>query len=191
MKFPSPESVVRALRKKMRYCLSFLKKDWTLRDYPIRLRRQSDALADPESRFKLYPWSAQIDGWGVISGTGNSAEEASARLAVRLGEERARRASRGEPLPRPGTDVPIQFASTAGVKAHDTLLQDFIHRVLQLEWAFISDESTLWHFHTGDSNDAYVARIHQIYGVDVSDIADATIADILDRIVTHQQAQRQ
>ena len=176
---------------KWKYGLSFLKEDWTLRDYPIRLHQQADAHANPESRFKLFPWWAKIDGWEVMGGSGNSPEEAITQLAARFEEEQVKRASKGDAMPRPGTQVPIQFASTARANAHGPLLQDFIHRVLQLEWAFISDESALWHFHTNDSNDAYVSRIQEVYGVDISDIADAPIPQILDRIAVHYQAQRQ
>jgi hypothetical protein len=182
MKFPGPESVARALRMKSKYCLSFLTKNWTLREYPIRVRRQADAPADPDSRFKTYPWSAQIDGWGVISGTGNTRDEALSQLAVNFEEQKARRASEGKLLPRPGTQVPIQFASSERIAAHGPLVDDFIHRVLELPWAFISDGTELWHFHAKDSNDEYVSRIREIYGVDCSDLADASIADILDRI---------
>jgi hypothetical protein len=191
MKFPGPESVARTLRMKTKYCLSFLTKNWTLRHYPLRVRRQADAPADPDSRFKLYPWSAQIDGWGVIIGSGNTREEALAQLAANFENEKARRASEGKPLPRPGTDVPIQFAPTRRIAAHGPLVDDFIRRVLALPWAFLSDESRLWDFHQNDSNDAYLDRIRSVYSVDCSDLADAPLIDILDRIASHQHAQRQ
>jgi hypothetical protein len=190
MKLPGPPSITRALRMKTKYCLSFLKKDWTLRDYPIRVRNQGDAPADPGSRFKTYPWSAQIDGWGVISGLGNTRDEALEALAASFEKQRSERLAKAESLPRPGTQVPIQFASTKRIEAHAALADDFIHRVLELPWAFISDETELWHFHTNDSNDKYVSRISEIYGIDCSDLADAPIADILDRIAAHEHIQQ-
>jgi hypothetical protein len=176
---------------KWKFGLSFLKRDWQLRDYPIRVRKQGDAPADPNSRFKTYPWSAQIDGWGVISGLGNTRDEALSQLAVNFEEQKARRASEGKLLPRPGTHVPIQFASTELIAAHGPLVDDFIHRVLELPWAFISDESRLWQFPEGDPIDIYLDRIRTIYGVDCSDLADAPICEILERIAVRQQPQPQ
>jgi hypothetical protein len=76
----------------------------------------------------------------------------------------------------------IEFAPQDRVDAHPALLDDFIHRVLKLEGAFISDESSLWDFHMDANNDELLAQIKRVYGVDVSDIASGNIAEILDRI---------
>jgi len=61
-------------------------------------------------------------------------------------------------------------------------LDDFIHRVLDLPWAFISDQSSLWDFHADGNNDVLIAKIRDIYDVDVSDIETGNIAEILERI---------
>jgi hypothetical protein len=80
------------------------------------------------------------------------------------------------------TPRPIEFAPQDRVDAHPALLDDFIHRILELEGAFISDESSLWDFHMDMNNEELLARIKQGYGVDVSDIESANIAEILERI---------
>lgn len=178
----SVSAIARRAKRIWKWLLSFSKTTWTIRDYPVWLHRQADEPPDPDSRFKLYPWVAQIDGWNVISGMGNTRDEALAKLAEDFEKQRSERTAEGERLPRPGTDVPVQFASSVRVDAHRDLLNDFIHRVLELEWAFISDKTQLWNFSLGGSNDAYVTRVSEIYGVDISDIADAPVADILDRI---------
>ncbi len=85
-------------------------------------------------------------------------------------------------LPRPGTKVPIQFASTTRIERHPKLAKDFIQRIFGLEWAFISDESSLWDFHKEETNDTLVQKIRATYGVDVSDISSGNLADIFDRI---------
>jgi hypothetical protein len=54
--------------------------------------------------------------------------------------------------------------------------------VLNLDWAFISDESSLWDFHEAKTNEALIARIKEVYGVDVSDIESAKLPEILERI---------
>jgi len=59
---------------------------------------------------------------------------------------------------------------------------DFITRALGLEWAMLTDESSLWDFHSEKNNDALVAKIKEVYGVDVSDLKDAELYKIFDRI---------
>ncbi len=56
--------------------------------------------------------------------------------------------------------------------------------MLGLGWAFVSDESSLWDFHTGETNKVLIAKIKDPYGVDVSDIESGNLAMILDRIAT-------
>jgi len=68
------------------------------------------------------------------------------------------------------------------------LADDFIRRVLQLDWAWVSDESRLWDFHHLETNAAIVAKIREVYGVDVSDIESANLTDILDRIAANQRS---
>ena len=77
---------------------------------------------------------------------------------------------------------PIEFAPQDRVDAHPALLDDFIHRVLEMEGAFISDESSLWDFHMDMNNDDLLTRIKRVYGVDVSNIESGNIAMILERI---------
>ncbi len=53
---------------------------------------------------------------------------------------------------------------------------------LKLDWAFITDESSLWDF-TGDSSlKEFQDRIFLIYGVAVYDIEAGNLATILERI---------
>jgi hypothetical protein len=78
--------------------------------------------------------------------------------------------------------VPIEFAATEQVDAYPELTDDFIRRVLGLEWAFISDGSSLWDFCTGQSLNAFYTRIEELYGVDVSDITSANLTRILSKI---------
>jgi hypothetical protein len=90
-------------------------------------------------------------------------------------------------LLRPGIVGPLEFASQERVKANQDLSEEFIRRVLNLDWAWISDESSLWDFHTNETNDMLHAKIMEVYGVDVSDIESAKLSEILDRISTSQK----
>lgn len=165
-----------------KYFLSFFKRDWNLSDYPVSVREHE---IDPDyvaTRLKQYRYTARIVKWWVIDGGGDTKAEALNNLQKSFSTITAERAKSGKNLPRPGTHVPIEFASTQRVDAHAELAEDFIRRVLNLEWAWISDESSLWDFHTSDDNTALVAKIKEVYGVDVSDIESANISQIFNRI---------
>jgi len=161
---------------------------WELGDYPISVRRQElDPDYDKNSRFKQHPYSASIIKWN-ISGSGNTKEEALSDLVTWFATRKAALAEEGKPLPRPGTKVPIEFASQERVDVHPELTQDFIERVLGFKWAFISDESSLWDFHEDQTNELLVAKIRSVYGVSVDDVESARIWEILDRIAESQES---
>ncbi len=164
-------------------CLSFRKAAWELSDYPIRIKKQefdpSSEYASP--RFKQHDYVARIVNW-PLSGGGDSKGEALSNLQRSWEAARDKRKIAGTPLPRPGKRVPIEFASRDNVAVHAELEQDFIQRILGLEWAWISDESSLWHFHTQETNEYYLETIREAYGIDVTDIESGYIFEILDRI---------
>src|SRR3954469_7048383 len=87
----------------VKYLLSFRKRTWTLADYPVTVRQQAGAGPDAPA---VQPWLAQIAGWPQMPGLGDTREAALAHLAERLATYQAG----GQPLPRPGTRVPIRFA---------------------------------------------------------------------------------
>ena len=167
-----------------KWLLSFFKQDWTLSDYPISLRKHE---IDPEylaTRLNQHRYSAQIVNWWVISGGGDTKTEALQELQKHFAEVKGEKEKDRKKLPRPGTHVEIEFASRERVNAHSELTEDFVHRVLNLDWAWISDESSLWDFHSSDDNKDLITKIREVYGVDVSDIESAKLWQILDRIAT-------
>ena len=168
-----------------KWFLSFRKRDWELEDYPVYIRSQQSDLASAfdNPRFKLHRYFAQIVNWH-ITGCGDTREKARQDLSSIFAAIKSHKRETGKPLPRPGTRVPLEFVSQQRVKAHAELAEDFIHRVLELESAWISDESSLWDFHADENNDAYITKIKEIYGVDVSDIQSANLAEILERIAS-------
>jgi len=174
--------LTRTVKAIWKYLLSYRKKDWELSDYPIEVRWQKGDSPLRNERWKEHVFWASIIRWHVIGGSGDSSAEAMAELEKNFAAVRVRRSEEGKGLPRPGTSVPIEFAPQNRVDAHPELLDDFVRRVLQLDWALITDESCLWHFHTDDSNDLYVGRIRAVYGVNVADIESGNIAEILNRI---------
>ena len=89
-----------------------------------------------------------------------------------------------QPLTRPEEprETMPEFAARNRIDQHPEIEKDFIRRVLELPWALISDESSLWDFHHDLTNEAFAEKIRGVYGIDVSDIRQGNIADILDRI---------
>jgi hypothetical protein len=167
-----------ALWKKL---ISYRKQEWDLDDYPLRVREQANAEEPANGRARIPRFAVDIVNWW-LSGTGETVEEARADLAERFTKAKEEKALVGELLPRPGSRVPIEFAEDQKVRLHQDLSQDFVLRVLQLQWAWISDESSLWDFHADESNDVLLARIKDVYGVDVSYIESAKLTDIFERI---------
>jgi hypothetical protein len=169
-----------------KFCLSFAKRDWDFGDYPVVIREQE---IDPKydgTRFQQYRYNAFIVGWG-LPGAGNNKSEALEALRKRFATAKVERRKVGKSLPRPGTRDPIQFASQERVSSHPELAEDFVHRVFGLKWAWISDESSLWDFHRDETNDSLIAKIKELYDVDVSDIQSGKLSEILDRIATKKQ----
>jgi len=165
-----------------KYVLSFLNRDWTLFDCPLAMREHEIDSGYTGTRLKQHRYSVAIVNWWVMSGGGDTKREALDELEKRFATEKGKRANAGKSLPRPGTHVPIEFASRQRVDAHPELAEDFIRRVLNLDWAWISDESSLWDFHSSDDNTELIAKIREVYEVDVSDIESARLSEILERI---------
>jgi hypothetical protein len=175
------------LRAVWKLFLSVRTRDWELDDYPVVIREQEADPAYDGTRLKQYRYVASILKWGLV-GLGDSEQESLQKLRSSFATAKAQRARTRTPLPRPGTRVPIEFASQERVSAHPELAEDFIRRVLELECAWISDESSLWDFHHDETNDILLAKVMEVYGLDVSDIESARLSEILERIASVQKA---
>lgn len=168
------------LKKAWKRGLSYRKSTWGFSDYPITVREQRDV---PEgSRYWARVLGLNLD---ETSATRVGALES---LERRFETRRGELAAEGKPSPRPGTEVPLKIAPQDRILKNDFLVNDFIERILDLPWALITDGSSLWHFHTGTSNEEYFAKIKEVYFVDVSDIESGNIAEILERIAAARAA---
>jgi len=180
--------VTNRIRAAWKLCVSVFKSDWELSDYPVAIREHQ---IDPNysgTRLKQHRYTASIVNWEVIIGGGDTRGEALQELKKTFAAVKGERAKTRQRLPRPGVQVPIEFASQQRISAHSELADDFVRRVLNLDWAFISDASSLWDFHHAETNEALIARIKEVYGVDVSDIESAKLSEILERIATAQSS---
>jgi hypothetical protein len=184
MTWPTPNDAKEAAICFWKYCLSFRKRDWSLDDYPVRIRKNQPLDLDLGARFKAEPYLAQVMKWWALSGGGDTPQQAKAALADAFNSAKAELLQRGRLLPRPGTPVPIEFAPQERINRDPDLKGDFVRRVIGLEEVWISDESSLWDFHTEETNDSMVKKVMEIYGVDVSDIESGNVAQILERIAS-------
>jgi len=153
---------------------SFFRRTWTLDDYPVVINAQRDRAAAPDERGTWRPpYAARIEGMFLV-GMGLTADAARADLRTRFEQFQNEK-----PLPRPGTWQPIEFAASDRIEAFGALRDDFVARVLQMEWAFISDESTLDDFPEPEELNR---RIMLLYGVDADRLPDRRIVTLLDAI---------
>lgn len=162
-------------------CLSIRKKDWELNDYPVVIRQHEFDPHFSSGRFTQHRYVAYIVNWAVTGG-GETPTDALRSLRINFQTICDRRRREGKPMIRPGVNAPLEFAAKELISVNQELSEDFIRRVLNLDWAWISDESSLWDFHTDETNEQMWAKILEVYGVDVSNIESARISEILNRI---------
>ena len=163
------------LKAILKYITSFFKSDWSVDDYPLRYREQTKT--DP----RVPLWVVQIINWWVMTGAGDTREEAYQNLAQQVEERRAV----GVSFPRPGKRVPIKFASTERVDRYPDIAERFLREIVGFTSkspVFISDQSSLGDFSIGDGAKEYVKKIRQVFGIDVTDIESGNLADIFERI---------
>jgi hypothetical protein len=165
-----------------KWSLSFRRHDWELSDYPVVVRQQEANTTHTSTRLKQHRYFAYIVNWAVTGGGGDTPEEAVDALRQNFETIKQNCIREGRPLVRPGTIGPVEFASQERIAVNHELSEDFIRRVLDLDWAWISDESSLWDFHSNETNELLCNKVKQVYGVDVSDIESAKLSEILDRI---------
>ncbi len=160
------------------WLLSFRRKEWGLEDYPLRFQQFDNSGYQGSADERPIDWTAQVVRWVAMQGYGTTREEALEDLHKGF----ARFKERGESLPRPGTYKPIEFASSERIDRFASIKEDFIAHILNLEWAFVSDESTLWDFSEADNLEIFYERIKSRYGVDVSAIEGARLVTIFERL---------
>lgn len=166
------------LKAAVRFLQSFVRREWSLQDYPLRVMHRS---AEPLGRLKPYTWTVQVINWWHMRGDGYSREEAFERLREAFLRHKAK-----EGLPRPGRGhaLKVEFAATTVVDSHSDVVRDLLERVIGLDpdGCLVTDESSLWDFHDGESNEALLRKISLLYGVDVSGVNPPTLARIAVRI---------
>jgi hypothetical protein len=172
-----------------KWLLSFKKPEWVLNDYPIRVTAQEPNPIFNNPRFSQHLYRAYIVN-GATTGWGDTPEQARVGLAQNFETVSQKWKQEGKPAIRPGANWPVEFASQEKVSSNETLSEEFIQRILGLEWAWISDESSLWDFHIEQTNESLYTKIREVYDVDVSDIESAKLWAIFERIESSKTSQQ-
>ncbi len=171
-----------------KWFLSFKRPEWSVDDYPIRVTMQELDATYSAPRFSQHLYRAYIVN-AAITGSGDTPAEAIASLQQNFESVVRRRREDALPSIRPGANWPVEFASQEKVGTDESLSDDFIQKILGLEWAWISDESSLWDFHSEQTNELLIAKIRQVYSTDVSDIESARLWEIFERIKRSRAAE--
>jgi hypothetical protein len=169
----------RTTRGRIAWTASLFRLHWCFEDYPLDYIDQGECPPALPKRLQHKRWRADLINWHSMSGTGESKEAALADAKQKFAE----RLTTGEKMWRPGTGPGIIFAANETIASYPELRNDFIHKVLNLEWAWISDESSLWDFHSDEDNSKIYLKIGEVYAVDVSHIANANLTDIFAEIM--------
>ncbi len=179
MNFPALRSFRARAYAVWKFVLSFRKTSWSFEDYPVVVRRLRESRTKWEegAHWKLPAYQAKIALW-PITGTGDTRQEAVDSLQKGFDKLRSRRLS----LPRPGLQLPVEFAPQSRFTPNTALTREFSQSVLGVEPHWLSEESSLWDFTLASSLDEYYERIRSHYGVDVSGVPNANIAAIIDCI---------
>jgi len=161
------------------FVLSFRRRKncWRFEDYPVRVRKQqSHNTGSP-----IPAYCAQIINWWTITGLGDTPEAA----RDDLGKNFAKFKKSNAIIPRPGCDVPVQFADATVVESNPGIYDKFIVDVLGFgpgDPVFISDQSSLLDFDGVNGGVNLFERVRDVFGVDVTDITDGNLAAIFRRI---------
>lgn len=166
------------LRIAKSWLASFLRSNWRPEHYPTTVQEQVGV--PDEAR-----WYARVLNWPGPIGLGPTKEEAYAALEANFRAIATRRLTEGKPMPRPGTGLPLEFASTVRVETDLGLLNEFITKALGFgpdDPVFISDESSISDFGDDERVREIRANIQDHFGLAVNQPEPVLIADVLETI---------
>jgi hypothetical protein len=95
-------------------------------------------------------------------------------------------------LPRPGTTVKLAFASSENIDRYADVAEDFLNRIFHMNYKdmFLSDGIALEDFVPMMGEEEFrqktIAKIKEIYNVDITDVCDRPLWVALDRIKNPQ-----
>jgi hypothetical protein len=164
---------------------SYFKSNWELKDYPIRYREQKVENFRNSKDYKK--WTVQIINWWVMSGLGNTKNEAYTDLKNNFTNYKKEKS-----LPRPGVKVPIEFASFDKVEKYYAIATEFFDKILQIDFnhCFVSNVSSLKEF-TFESLDDFDKKINDYYEINIKNSEEYLLIDLFELIDNKQKANAQ
>ena len=157
------------LRAATKWLLSFRKSTWEFEDYPIRYRVQDDG----QHRVQFINW------WTMV-GLGISKEDAEHDLRERL----ARFYRENNPIHRPGSKAPLQFADSSRIDAHGDFAYELVNDLFNRDVMFISDGTPLDIYADDENQYAMVIQIvNDRYGLGLAPDEDISVDELVERIV--------
>jgi hypothetical protein len=87
-------------------------------------------------------------------------------------------------IPRPGTRPPVNFASASNLEAHGDFAYEFVERVAGIRPMFMSDQTSLIDFASGDELTEVLRKVSLLYNLDAADIIDGPLWEVLDKLHT-------
>ena len=160
---------MKQLKAKLKYLLSFLKSEWTFADYPL------ETWTNPNAEQDDIKFGAKFTNWSTFIAHGTSTSEAILNLRNNLVEY-----GKENKLPRPGSNVPIEFAESARIEENEEIAVAFFEKIIEMNFydCFISDMTSLHDFDL--DNAETIEKIKTEYGIEPS--GDLFLADIFDQI---------
>jgi len=160
--------------------LSHTKSRWDFDDYPIRTWKNPNA-----GEIKVA-YGAGIINWSLMVGHGETKKKAIEDLKEKFKLYK----DNHQELPRPGTKVPIKFATTEQIDKYEDIAVDFFNTVLNMNYheGFYSDGSSLPLFEPLEEEQARKTRDEIInrtllrYSIDITDIYDGPLYIIFKKI---------
>jgi hypothetical protein len=159
---------------------SYLKSNWDFDDYPIR------TWSNPNAKQASVAFGAGIINWSTMVGHGETTAQAIEDLRVQFRLYR----DNNDSLPRPGTNVPLKFASTEQIDKYEDIAVDFFKRALNMDYydGFYSDGSILEYFSPPNDEGAkqmrkeIIRRTLLFYNIDITDDYDEPLYRIFEHI---------
>ena len=169
---------LKAIAKQLK---SYFKTDWEFDNYPTKTWK------NPNAGENNIAFGAGIINWPTMVGHGESPEKALSSLKDNFKLYK----DNNDDLPRPGTKVPLKFASTNQIDKYEKTAVDYFERILKMDYyeGFYSDGSILAYFEPYDNDEEankmkkeIIERTLLIYDIDITDIYDEPLWKIFERI---------
>ncbi len=162
---------MKQLKAKIKYLKSFLKSDWNFNDYPL------ETWKNPNAEPKDLEYGAKFTNWWSLVANGESENQAVENLKKHFVDFKKNNTD----IPRPGTNVSLEFSETDRIEKYVDIAVDFFDKIIGINFydCFISDLSSLHDFDL--ANEETFKKIESEYGIIPKD-KDYFLSDIFEQI---------